>query len=685
MQDVLEHFSWRKVAFLHSDDDNGAYGARSAIERARALGYEIESVYFGEPHGHQLSETEKTAIDRLKKEDFCIFVVVLHPGRQASVLKLAAEIGLFRAGYAWVVVHCNYGTDLFIESKMDGIICIRQETNSTVTSKLWEKMKHSRYHGNETSLWLGSLYAYNTVYALARALDHTLQSLDISCPETYSELKLRPSRSVIGHSLLALLRNETFSVDSGDRTSNYDYLNYYHGKLVPFAKRISDNFTVIPTGQTIYFPGGQTVIPLDTPVEHHDTLKALVPMSYPFTDYIDKETEESCIQKEDKSNCEFTGVAIKLIEHIVNQTGLKLSLTLWTKSWNDLIKEVRNNGTDWDLAVGSVTVTSERSKWVTFSSSIYDSGLRILTLRPAVLERSYFEFFRPFRWSVWLICIVTVVMAAGVILYLNPNSFDSQFASKHPNAGKWNCRVHIISEAFYFVCCLFFAVHQSDKVTGLFSRVYVIVLSFWVLIMISAYTANMAAFLTFRHQDNIINSPTELVDLNVGCRPESSNWDYAVNVLSLRKLVPVENGSHAVQLLKSGDIKAYIADKPHVLAIAASDCSVVVVGPLVQQQRYAFPMKGTLPYHNQINKAIREVVENGFVTQTFDAFVKQQCPPLSHQEDIQAISLKDIGGLFMLAFGLGFTLASVKVAVHFLSWLYTRLGMMKKKSSVAPV
>ena len=695
IQDVLEQFSWRKVAFLHSDDDDGFYGARYAIDRARALGYEIESVYFEEPHDHQLSDTERAAIHRLKHDAFRVFVVVLHPGGQTAVLRLAAETGLFEAGYAWVITHCNYGTDLFIESTMDGIICIRQESNNIVTSQLWEMMEKSSYRGNETSLWLESVYAYNAVHALSQALDHTLRSPVISCAENTSQLKFRPTPSLIGHSLLALLGNMTFSsrtgiftLDNDHQISNYDFLNYHHGKFVLFAKRISDNFTLISNDlnkQALHFPGGQMVVPLDTPIEHHDTLRALVPISYPFTDYVEKGTKRSCVLKQDKNNCEFIGVAIELITRIANQTGLKLNLTLWTGSWHDLVAEVGNDSTEWDLAVGSITVTSKRSKLAHFSSSIYDSGLRILTLRPAVLERSYFEFFTPFSWSVWLLIIITLIMAAGVMLYLDPKSVDSGFASQHPNAGKWNCRIHIISEAIYFVCCLFFTVHRGDNVTQLFSRVYVVVLSFWVLIMISAYTANMAAFLTFRHHDNTISSYTELLDEDVGCRQGTSNWDYVVNVLSLRKPEPVTDSHHAIQLLKSGDIKAYIADKPHLLGLAASDCNVVVVGPLEQQQKYAFPMKRTLPYHNQISKAIREAVGDDFVTRTFDRIVNTQCPPLSHQEDIRAISLEDIGGLFMLAFGLGVILASLKAAVRFFYWSYTRFQTMKKKNAVAPV
>ena len=59
------------------------------------------------------------------------------------------------------------GTDLFNETTMDGIICIRQQTNDTATGDLWNMMQNSSYSGDETSMWLSSVYAYNAVHALS--------------------------------------------------------------------------------------------------------------------------------------------------------------------------------------------------------------------------------------------------------------------------------------------------------------------------------------------------------------------------------------------------------------------------------------------------------------------------------------------------------------------------------------
>ena len=702
--EIVEHFSWRKLAVIHSDDDYGVNGVRYAVDTARTLGYnDIRSVYLKEPRGPHLAESESQTIRRLKDDDFRIFIVVLHPGEQAEVLRVASEAGMFEEGYAWVITHCNYGTDLFVPGKMDGIICIRQQINETVTKEVYERMQKSEYRGEESSLWLDSVYAYNAANDIAQALDAVLlsENEELVNDKPSGSPDYRPTPTTVGKELLKVLRTKSLTNRTGSfnfqRTSTdvkYEYLNYHNGQFVLFATYDHQEFSLVDADsdtQFVHFPGNQTVVPLDTPSNHSKSLRVLVPVSYPFTDYVDKMTRETCVHRQDHTNCEFIGVAIRLIKHITSQIGLGVNFTLWTGSWNDLVKQVGNESSQWDIASASVTVTSLRSQHATFSSSIYDSGLRILTLRPPVEGKGYFEFLKPFSLPVWLLIVFTLLLAATVMLYLAPEAIEEKDTSPmqesqndkslvHTNPGATSPmresqndkssvqtvkpvaptqsnhgkKIFKFVDAVYFSCCVFFAVHSMDKIKHLYSRFFVVVLCFWVLIMVSAYTANMAAFLTHRQATQHIHDYKDLPNVPVGCRFGTLNWDYVKNELALRQVINVTGGHHAVQLLKSGEIKAYIADTPHVLGLAATDCDVVVVGSQEQHQKYAFPMKPSLPYHNQINKAILDAVEKEFVTDTLDEMLDNQCPSLWHQDTIRSITLQDIGGLFMLAAAAGF-------------------------------
>ena len=670
IRDVLEQFGWRNVTVIHSDEDYGFYGVRYAIEQARAAGYHINSVYLQQPHNDQLTENEKKAIYTLRDDRFRIFVVVLHPEEQAAVLRIAAEAGMFASGYAWVITHCNYGTDLFNETTMDGIICIRQQTNDTATGDLWNMMQNSSYSGDETSMWLSSVYAYNAVHALSQVMNMSQNSTaTTTSPSATIQPKFRPKPSFERQTLFNVLANATFYNQTGTlllrhrhQTSNYSFFNYHKGELSLFATRNANNFSLVATNsssQLVYFPGGTNTVPPDFPVEHYKTLNALVPISFPFTQCINKTSNKPCQLGHIETNSEFRGVAIDLIKLVASKLGIEIKLTMWNDTWDKLVEEVGNANNSWHLAVGSVTVTRYRSQLVNFSSNFFDSGLRILVRRPNVIGRSYFEFFHPFSWSLWLLIIITLIVASGVLLFLDPDSVDSGFAKKHPNAGKWNCRIHLVSEAVYYTCCLFFCVHRVDNINKLFPRVYVIMLCFWVLIIVSAYTANMASFFTFRKQVDIISSYQDLIDRPVGCRKGTSNWEYVVNELSLRNVVAVRDNDEAVKKLKSGFIEAYIADTYHITNLAAKHCDLLATGLQEQPQKYAFPMKPNLWYQNQINKVIREIVQTNFVAIAYNELLTNNCPSVQ-LPDFRKITLEDIAGLFMLSYGVGVFLILLK-------------------------
>jgi ABC-type branched-subunit amino acid transport system substrate-binding protein/lipopolysaccharide export system protein LptC len=791
VKEIVDHFSWRKLAIIHSGDDYGVNGVRYTLDTARALGYDnITSVYLKETRGPHLSESDGRFIRGLKDEGFRIFIVVLHAGGQAQVLRVAADAGMFEKGYAWVITHCNYGTDLFVPGRMDGIICIRQQANDTAMREVYERMQESEYRGEESRLWLDSAYAYSAAKGLAQALDDVLLSKNED-DKGSDGTDTQPTPTTAGKELRNVLRTksffdwkEFFNFQGNNTGSKYEYLNYHNGQFVLFAT-YDQNFVLAAADsntQSVRFPGNQTVVPLDTPSKSSDSLRVLVPISYPFTDYIDKTTGETCVHRQDHTDCEFIGVAIRLIKHIAGQIGLGINFTLWTGSWDDLVKQVGDESSQWDMASGSVTATSSRSQHATFSSSIYDSGLRILTLRPSVKEKGYFEFFKPFKWSLWLTIGGTLLFSAIVMLYLDPeaieeegigttvqanetstasvrvNSHADEVSTTNPvasdaendeNHGRnlpadtnaeistasvrvnphadeastsnpvasdaendedhgrnlpadTNAEISTASvrvnphadeastsnpvasdaendenhgrnllacikasmlilkkickkflDAVHFSFCVFFAVHSMNSIRHWYSRLFVIVLCFWVLIIMSVYTANTAVFLTKRQTIQTISDYNDLSNAPVGCRMGTLNWDYVKNELAMKHVIDVNGGHHAVRLLKSGEIKAYIADTPHVLGLAAADCDMVVVGSQEQHQKYAFPMKRSLPYRNLINKGILDAVGREFVTDTLDELLDNRCPSLLPEETIRAITLKDIGGLFMIAGGSG--------------------------------
>ncbi|XP_065834021.1 uncharacterized protein [Oscarella lobularis] len=666
LHDFLYQYAWRRVAVIHSDDDYGRNGVRKTIELARTFGYSIIGAVFLKRSGSDtISQDEIEQIRQLASTQARIFVVVV-PGYQVNVvLETASNAGLLSKGTAWIVLRCNSGTDLLSPASMAGIICVTQHIEPDTMETFGKKMK--TVDSAEKNPWLESIYAYEATKILAQSLHRVLTS-DALLGYPSGEQSYIPIERPYGNNLIEQLvtgifedvtASTTFTLfDRGLNTtsSGYDFTFYKNGTLIKFGDWTTVHLLRFNSeAEHISWPGGQLVVPQDTPKENEkNVFNVLVPISWPFTGLIDPKTNETC-EASNWKNCQFAGVAIELLKRIAASSKLKLqlNLTLWTGSWTEMVRIVGNESTPYDMACGSVTVTSERLQLARFTHSFYDSGLRFAVKRPTENKKDYFAFFEPFGWSVWLVLVVAFIFSAVVLMYLDPEavSTDSTRAFPKQEISDLSRKLHNWADAMYFSFCTAFYVHKAEDVTKIFGHIFVFTLSFFVFIVTAAYTANMAAFLTSRgYVTATLATYKELVDDYVGCRNGTSNWNFVKTELNLgRHLVPVSGPEEAAELLKAGKIAAYVADTPHVLGMEARDCDIIVMGRQEQEQVYAFPTKRTLPVSTLVDREIADAIREDFVIESLNRILDNKCPVVSLQGQQDTITISDMGGLFILS------------------------------------
>ena len=678
VQYLLEHFGWSRVGVIHSGDDVGLKGIKAALSLTPNTEITIVgSVHLTEPHDRDLTDRERAEIRRLGAEGVKIFVLSVRGTETNAVLEFAHKEGLLAQSQAWIVVNCNYGTDMFDPITMNGIICVRHELSQSDELKNLESKLQS-YKGKEKSLWLNSIYAYDAANAIGQAARDVMA-------EGGPKLPLASLRSLLLRRLSSL--NFTgvtgsFQLNNAARRGVYEVVNYREGKMVPFGTWDVDRIVFKEHELSMMrWPGNGTATPVDvsTAGKSKIVVQALVPISWPFTDFVDSATGESCVSRRDHTGCHFTGVAVKTIEKVAESPRINFDLnyTLWTESWLDAVKIAGNLSSPYDMVVGSVTITSERAQYATFSRDYYDTGLRMLVRRPRNAKASYFEFFEPFERMVWLVFLLSLLSAAPVLYYLDPKGVDSQSLRGHPNPSRKNIKLHQISDATNVALTHLFAVHRAENFKKWLGRIYSAVLSFTCLVMIGAYTANMAAFLTQRqNSDKFISTYKELVGSRVGCRYGTSNWDYVENELNLaQNLVPVLDAQDAQDKLRKGDIVAYIADSPHVIGIAAKDCDFIVVGSTVQDQRYGFPMRKNFPYISAINRELSHLLDTEFMVKTLEETLNSSCSTTVRQNDRKSIGIEDVKGLFVLTSGV-----ALVALIYKGSWIiHVRIGRKRGK------
>lgn len=103
---------------------------------------------------------------------------------------------------------------------------------------------------------------------------------------------------------------------------------------------------------------------------------AVMENSYPFSYCKEKKIPPQNLEDEtERYKTEFGGIAVKIWEEVAKKYNLDYEYICLNISYEDAIKEVKNN--NYDVALGEFTITTERMKNVLFSRAYYFGKLKI--------------------------------------------------------------------------------------------------------------------------------------------------------------------------------------------------------------------------------------------------------------------------------------------------------------------
>lgn len=174
--DMIEYFEWREVIAIFVDDDYGRNGISilgDALAKKRSkISYKAafspgapENEIFDLLAGVNLMESR-------------VYVVHVNPDSGLSIFSVAKGLKMMNSGYVWIATdwlpsHLDslLPPDPDTMSLLQGVIAFRHHTPDTDLKKSfsskWNKLKHEGSSGFNSY----ALYAYDTVWLAARALD----------------------------------------------------------------------------------------------------------------------------------------------------------------------------------------------------------------------------------------------------------------------------------------------------------------------------------------------------------------------------------------------------------------------------------------------------------------------------------------------------------------------------------
>ncbi|XP_032328219.1 glutamate receptor ionotropic, kainate 4-like, partial [Camelus ferus] len=167
-----------------------------------------------------------------------------------------------------------------------------------------------------------------------------------------------------------------------------------------------------------------------------------------------------------------------------------------------------------DLAVAGLTITAEREKVIDFSKPFMTLGISILYRVHMGRRPGYFSFLDPFSPGVWLFMLLAY-LAVSCVLFLVARLTPYEWYSPHPCAqGRCNLLVnqYSLGNSLWFPVGGFMQQGSTIAPRALSTRCVSGVWWAFTLIIISSYTANLAAFLTVQRMDVPIESVDDLAD-----------------------------------------------------------------------------------------------------------------------------------------------------------------------------
>jgi len=181
-----------------------------------------------------------------------------------------------------------------------------------------------------------------------------------------------------------------------------------------------------------------------------------------------------------------------------------------TGAWNGMIGELRTRQAD--LAIVDLTITSIRQSAADFTMPFMNTGVGILYKKLKPEPPSIWSFMLPFSNEVWLYT-TTTYLGVSILLFLMARLTPYEWENPHPCEEDSPQRENTltIKNALWFGTGSFLC--QGCDILPKAKSTRIIAISWWLftLIMISSYTANLAAFLTASAMQSSIHNADDLV------------------------------------------------------------------------------------------------------------------------------------------------------------------------------
>jgi ABC-type amino acid transport substrate-binding protein len=368
--------------------------------------------------------------------------------------------------------------------------------------------------------------------------------------------------------------------------------------------------------------------------------------------------------------------------------------------WNGMIGALVNR--EADLSIATLTINGAREKAVDFSKPFIDLGISIMISKPEKQKPGVFSFMDPLSKEIWICVVVSYLLVSAILFLVSRFSPYEWYFERESDVNPRN--KFSMHNSLFFSFATF--THQTvdllpRSISGLmkffvlilfnlFASLGRVVTSAWWffrLILVSSYTANLAAFLTVE----ILVTPIETVedlakqtDIHYGALKGGSTmaffnkstittfkrmWNFMqqhkddVFVTSNREgMEKVRQSKGKFAFLLESTLNEYINER--------LPCDTMRIGENIDAKGYGIATPLGSDLREAINIAVLHLTENGFLERLKQKwyYERSECSSSGSKDSKQStpLNLANVAGMFyVLIIGLGSSMV-----IAFLEFLF---------------
>lgn len=382
-------------------------------------------------------------------------------------------------------------------------------------------------------------------------------------------------------------------------------------------------------------------------------------------------------QAENGSRPQYEGFCIDLLREIASMVGFEYRIQLVpdgkygvydpdTGEWNGIVRQLMDKKAD--LAVGSMTINYARESVIDFTKPFMNLGISILFKVPTSQPTRLFSFMNPLAVEIWLYVLAAYVLVS-ITMFIVARFSPYEWHNPHP----CDLENDLIENQFSLANSFWFTIgtlmqQGSDlnpKATS--TRIVGGIWWFFTLIIISSYTANLAAFLTVERMITPIENAEDLAgqtDISYGTLDSGSTMTFFRDSMieTYKKMwrfmenkkpsVFVSTYEEGIRRVLEGNY-AFLMESTMLDYIVQRDCNLTQIGGLLDSKGYGIATPMGSPWRDKISLAILELQEKGEIQMLYDKWWKNPGDTCTRNEKgkeskANALGVDNIGGVFVV-------------------------------------